>query len=81
MDKVIINAQLYNSLWNISPPSIDLHGVSVMLLNVSCRDNHNTLYFTTQSYARWTYIPGDFHAYNTGMVIAWTDGQGCDGYA
>ena len=50
-----------------------------MLLNVLCRDN--TLYFTTQSYARWTYIPGDFHAYNTGMVIAWTDGQGCDGYA
>ena len=34
------------SPWNISPPSIDLHGVSVMLI-VVCRDG--SLYLTTQS--------------------------------
>ena len=43
------------SPWNASPPSIDLHGVSVML-SVACRDDSQ--YLTTQSYARWTYIPG-----------------------
>ena len=52
--------------WNISPPSIVLHGVRVML-SVMCRDD--SLYqLTTQSYARWTYIPGDFYSYHTGTV-------------
>ena len=44
----------YKSPWNISPPSIDLHGVS-MKVSVACRDE--SLYLTTQSYARWTFIP------------------------
>ena len=41
--------------FDVSPPSIDLHGVSVML-SVTCIDD--SLYITTQSYAMLSYTRG-----------------------
>ena len=49
------------SPWNVKTLYIDLPGVSV-LLSVACRDD--SLYqLNTQSYTRWTYVPGDFYSH------------------
>ena len=59
----------FESPWNISPPSIDLHGVSVKL-SVAWRDD--SLYLTIQSYARWTYIPGTFIPTTPGPLVIYS---------
>ena len=63
------------SPWNVSLFSIDLQGVNVKL-GVSCRDDSLYMYLTTQSYARWTYIPGDFYSYHTGILFSIIPGSG-----